>query len=178
MELTQEYLKSVLHYDPVTGVFTWKVRTKETAPFQKQIHCWNGRFANVTAGSKTTLGYIGITLLSVHQKAHRLAWLYVYGELPKSDIDHINGNRADNRIANLRAVSRRQNTQNAKIKSNNTSGYNGVSWRRRERKWYAKISSNGKEVFLGCFGDLQDAIAARRAANIQHGYHPNHGRNS
>jgi hypothetical protein len=100
----------------------------------------------------------------------------VYGDEPQ-DIDHINGNRRDNRIANLRAVDRRENMRNARLRSNNTSGIVGVTFSRDRKKWVAQIN-DGKVRSLGRFDKFEDAVEARKAAERRAGFHPNHGRPS
>lgn len=151
-ELTAEYLRSILDYDPETGIFTWKVSTSNSVKAGGITGCPNG------------LGYLRIKVLSRAYRAHRLAWLHHFGEWPKDQLDHINRNRSDNRIANLREVTNKQNHQNKSKPSNNTSGHPGVSWHRRISKWIAKITHNQKQIHLGYFSILEDAIAARKAA--------------
>ncbi len=151
-ELTAGYLRSILDYDPETGIFTRKVRTSNSVK------------VGGIAGSQNGDGYLLIMLQSRLYQAHRLAWLYMHGEWPKDQIDHINRNRSDNRIANLRDVSHKQNQQNKSKQSNNKSGYPGVSWYKRYSKWRARIRHNQKLIHLGYFDDLEDAVAARKAA--------------
>ena len=151
-ELTVEYLRSVLHYSPETGIFTWKVRTA------KRIK------AGDVAGSPDGRGYLSIRVCSRTHRAHRLVWLYVYGSWPKDQLDHINRNRSDNRIANLREVTNKQNGQNASKRSDNTSGHPGVSWHKRDSKWRARIKHSYKMIHLGYFTDIEEALSARKAA--------------
>ena len=151
-ELTAEYLRSVLHYDHATGIFTWKVRTANSVK------------AGDRAGSLGGDGYLLIGVQSRVHSAHRLAWLYVYGTWPNDQIDHINRNRSDNRISNLREVTNKQNMQNAGKYSHNTSGHPGVSWHKRDSKWVACIMHNQKSIHLGYFTNIEESIAARKAA--------------
>ncbi len=151
-ELTAEQLRSILDYDPETGIFTWKVGSAN------QVKAGN------IAGSPTGLGYLRIRVQRRGYQAHRLAWLYMCSNWPKDQIDHINRIRTDNRIANLREVTNKQNQQNRSKPSSNTSGYPGVYWCKRSSKWQAYITHNQKKVHLGCFTDREDAIAARKAA--------------
>ena len=109
--------------------------------------------------------------------AHRVAWLLHYGEWPSGHIDHVNGNRLDNRILNLRDVVNAENARNAAMTSRNTSGVNGVYLHKQTGKWCAQISAFGKNVGLGLFTEKRDAVIARKAAERVLGYHPNHGRN-
>lgn len=151
-ELTAEKLRELLHYDPDTGIFTRKVSTSHNAK------------AGAVAGSQDGLGYLLIKVLSRPYKAHRLAWLYMNGTWPKLDIDHINRNRSDNRIANLREVTHKQNHQNRSKSSNNTSGHPGIYWDKQKSKWRAKIEHNQKQIHLGYFTDIEEALSARKAA--------------
>ena len=151
-ELTAEYLRSILDYNPDTGIFTWKVSTSTRVK------------AGDVAGRLDGHGYLQIMVLSRLYKAHRLAWLHTHGVWPKDQIDHINRIRTDNRIANLRDVSRKQNLQNRSKSSNNTSGHTGVSWNKQRSKWQAQITHNYKTINLGFFSILEDAVAARKAA--------------
>ena len=151
-ELTAEYLRSILHYDPDTGIFTRKVGSANQVK------------AGDVAGSLDGGGYLRIRVCSRLYQAHRLAWFYDCGEWPKYQIDHINRNKTDNRIANLRDVSQKQNGQNASKRSDNTSGHPGVYWHKRDSKWVAQITHNYKLIHLGYFSILEEAIAARKAA--------------
>ena len=152
-ELTAEKLRMLLHYEPATGIFTRKVRTSTRVKVGDVAGCLN-------SGD----GYLQIRLQSQRYKSHRLAWLYVYGVWPEDQIDHINRIRTDNRISNLREVSHKQNHQNRSKSSHNTSGHSGVSWYKQKSRWRAQITHNQKDIHLGLFTNLEDAIAARKAA--------------
>jgi hypothetical protein len=162
-------IRKRLAYDTDTGVFVW--RRCVTMP-----NNWNARYAGAVAGCIDTHGYRLIRIDGRLRYAHRLAWLIVTGEWPADQIDHVSGNRADNRIANLRAVSHADNMRNAAMRADNTSGHMGVNWHKAAGKWRAKIKADGRDIHLGLFPDLSDAIAARKAAEITYGFHPNHGR--
>ncbi len=151
-ELTAECLRSVLHYDQETGIFTWKVSTSRRVK------------VGDVAGSQNGGGYLQISVQSRLQLAHRLAWLYIHGSWPKDQIDHINRIRTDNRISNLREVSHKQNMQNRSKPSTNTSGHTGVRWNKQRSKWQAYIMHNRKHLHLGYFSILEEAVAARKAA--------------
>ena len=151
-ELTAEYLRSILHYDPATGIFTWRVSTSNRVRAGDVAGCQNGS------------GYLLIKVQSRLYQAHRLAWLYMNSNWPEDQIDHINRIRTDNRIANLRDVSHKQNGQNASKPSNNTSGHPGVSWHKLTSKWRACIKHNQKLIHLGLFATIEEALSARKAA--------------
>ena len=149
--ITADELRSILHYDPLTGVFTHRKSA-------------GGRLAGSVAGSVDVEGYIHIGVLKRHYRAHRLAWLYTYGTWPKNQIDHINRSRADNRICNLRDVTHQQNVQNAGNFRNNTSGRKGVYWCSSDKHWRARFLLGDKFLSLGCFKTFDEAVAARVAA--------------
>ena len=139
MTISINELKEILDYDPNTGIFTWKVNIAKN------------KFAGSIAGNVNNNGYYVITLYRKTYSAHRLAWFYVYGNWPIKDIDHINGNRIDNRIINLRECNQSENQQNRKINKNNSSGYIGVSYHKKEKKWRSRIKVNNKLINLGSF---------------------------
>ena len=120
-------------------------------------------------GRTNKFGYVDIIIGKAFYKAHRLAWLYVYGEDPKMDIDHVNGDRADNRIINLRQISRSENLQNQCKPRSKVSGYLGVT-RHFDGRWRARVRVNGKYMHLGCFSTaLEASIAYKTAKSL---YHP------
>jgi hypothetical protein len=145
MTLTVEQLKDALTYDPNTGEFIWKIRPSKAIKAGDVAGCVEKRIGYITIGIK---GHI--------YKAHRLAWLYMYGDWPKGLIDHINGKKNDNRISNLRDVFADGNSQNVrKPNSRNKSGFMGVIW--FQNKWRASISVNGKSKWLGDFNTPEKA---------------------
>lgn len=163
VELSKK-LKGCLKYCPEKGIFKWIVDVGT-----------RGR-AGKRAGSLHPAGYRYIKINGQKYKEHRLAYLYMTGYLPTEEIDHINGNRSDNTWANLRAVSKQCNARNRKLRSNNTSGINGVSWSTHNSRWKVQIQVNGKRKHLGYYEKLEDAISCRKEANGLNGYHVNHGR--
>ena len=164
MELTQEYLKSILDYDPETGLFTNKIMRSPRALTGEVAGTLNGR------------GYIQIGINGKRYIAHRLAFLYVEGELPPEDVDHINGNRTDNRWQNLRHANKQTNGRNTKRYITNTSGIMGVSWCAPGRKWASHIKVSGRTVYLGYFTTKFAAAYARHQAELKFNFHPSHGR--
>ena len=147
-------LKKFISYDQDTGLFLWLKTRSRTAK------------AGMNAGSQDNHGYINIMFQRKMHKAHRLAWLYIYGSYPDGQIDHINGDRLDNRISNLRVVSNKQNQENIGSRTNNTSGYRGVSLNKKSGKYEAHIRHNGKKHHLGFFFSIDEAarvaISARK----------------
>ena len=150
--LTQKRLKELLHYNPSTGVFTWLIRRGGTAKI------------GTIAGSKCKRGYVAIAIDLKLYRAHRLAWLYVYGYLPEHGIDHIKRDRSDNRIEKLREASSQCNTRNTGNWSINTSGVKGVFWQKARGKWQSQITVNKHTTYLGTFSEFDEAVFARLAA--------------
>lgn len=164
MTLTHRQLKRNLSYSPETGEFRRLVANSNRV-----------KIGDV-AGHKHKNGYVQIFVCGTSYWAHRLAYFYMTAELPPKSIDHINGDPSDNRWLNLRAVSQSLNMRNMKRPSNNTSGVIGVCLDRVAGKWRAQIEMNWKNLYLGNFENKADAIAARKSAEIEHGFHENHGR--
>jgi hypothetical protein len=159
--ITQSKLKELLHYDPVTGDFTRLVANS------------NRIKVGDIAGFVNSEGYKQLMINNKTYYAHRLAWLYIYGEFPKNHIDHINGNKKDNRIANLRECTNRENHQNITSQKNSTSKYLGVSWSNKHNKWFAQISFNYQKKYLGLFDNEEEAFAAYLKAKKQlHTFNP------
>jgi hypothetical protein len=146
--ISQEYIKQLFNYDPRTGVFTWiKKLSRKTV-------------IGDVAGNLDASGYVRIRIDGKSYLAHRLAYVYVNGLPPENCLDHINGNRADNRICNIREATHHENNLNANIKNKNTSGHKGVSWDESRKKWRALAKFNFKSYYLGRFVNKDDAIAA------------------
>lgn len=170
--LTQEYLKECVHYDPETGVFTWKVRPRDHFNTDRGWRCFNSRNSGGVAGSLTHYGYLTIRIgVGNLYFCHRLAWMYVHGETPIGDIDHINHIRTDNRLENLRSVSRKENCKNRKASGNFILGVNKT----KSNKWNARIRHEYKSINLGVYDTLHEAIEVRKAAERSYGFHPSHG---
>lgn len=181
-ELTFAQVDELLKYDPKTGKLFWKPRTpdmfNEGKRFSREHACakWNTRYAGEEALTAINNGGFFGTVYAKSYLAHRIAWLLYYGEWPTHEIDHINGVRADNRIENLRDVTHRINLRNQKRKSTNKTGFSGISKTRAGDKWCVRVRVDGSKKTIGTFATLEDAISARQAADKEHGYHPNHGR--
>lgn len=143
--ITQGQIKLLMEYNPETGTFTWKVRPRK------------GRVCpGDTAGTVRADGYVIIRISQVRYRAHRLAFLYMTGEWPPHEVDHIDGNPSNNSWENLRLATPCQNQQNQKLRKNNKSGYAGVS-RRKDGKWQAHIKAQGRNIYLGMYPTAKDA---------------------
>lgn len=169
--VTPERLREILHYNPETGDLVWKRREPKT----RGDNVFNAKYAG-----KIAFAYIGSEgyrygCINGHGRlaAHRVIWAIVHGVFPEF-IDHINGNRSDNRLANLRAVTKSQNAQNQKCRSDNTSGMMGVNWSNQHNRWRVRIQHNGKRVHVGMYDCIEEAKAAKQTVETQLGYGPNH----
>lgn len=151
--ITVERLRDILAYDQASGVFTWL-----RAPSRGKSYVGH------TAGNLTSEGRINITIDGRRYKAHRLAWLYVHGEWPLGLLDHIDGNPANNRLANLRLATQSQNCANARRRVDNSSGFKGVHFDRLTGRWRAEIMAGGRRGRLGRFDSPEAAHAAYAAA--------------
>ncbi len=155
MKLTQERVRELFDYRE-DGELIWKVRNSNRIKVGDIAgHLGNGGYRRVMLHRKLFL-------------SHRLIWLWWYGYLPEHDIDHINRNRLDNRINNLREVSRQCNLRNCVVSKRNSSGIIGVCWDRDRKKWQAKIEVAGVVNFLGRFDTLTGAAIARWEAEVEH----------
>jgi hypothetical protein len=151
-EFSAEELRSHLEYDPETGVFIRGAATRKKSLIGLPVHM-----------TETRKGYCKIDVMAGTYFAHRLAWMITYGEWPEGIVDHINGDRKDNRIANLRLADASQNAANSKIYKTNTSGFRGVS-ERSPGKFRAYVYKDKKMIRLGQFSTAEEAYAAHVAA--------------
>lgn len=160
--IAPETIRQLLDYDPDTGVVKWRMR-----PLRADGKP-NDRIApGAEAGwIDATTGYRRVGVAGVQVHTHRLVWVIATGEWPEV-VDHINGNKTGNRLANLRAASAAENACNVAVRSDNSSGHPGVSWDRRQSRWYAYIAHKGRTYSLGRYAALADAIAARRAGETK-----------
>jgi hypothetical protein len=169
MKITQEYLKHFFHYDPDTGVFA-RIRRIKPHTQNKTADCYR------IPTAKTLNGYLQVGICGKLKIVHRLIFVYMEGVEPEEDVDHINGDRSDNRWENLRKVSRRENLRNAGLRTDNNSGVIGVCFSKSHNKWIANISSDSKRINIGNFDTKEEAIKAREEYEKLLNYHPNHGK--
>lgn len=172
----RDTLLQLLSYDPETGKLFWCERPVEMFPSRRSAGRWNTLYAGQEAFTGVHLtGYRQGRIDGERYKAHRVIWKMMTGEDP-GEIDHINGDRADNSWANLREVERLENSRNRARHYGNTSGVCGVMWHKAGQKWLAKIGVGYAQIHLGVFDTFEEAVAARKAAEAEHGFHENHGR--
>jgi hypothetical protein len=151
--ITQERLKRWLKYNQITGVFTW---------IEQRQHIKAGS----VAGSVKKSGYIEIKLDGVSYQAHRLAWLYVYGEMPSSCIDHIDMDKTNNRFRNLRQATAAENLRNRKARKDSATGQKGVY--AAANRFKAQITVDGKRIHLGCYATKEEAAEAYAKGAAEH----------
>lgn len=182
--ITPELCRQLLRYEPETGKLFWRERHPDSfrgdgqRPSEWNCAVWNKQRAGKEAMTAQSHGYRHGSLNGVMLRAHHVVWMIVHGERPPFPIDHINGDPLDNRICNLRSVPPTTNSKNRSLNCNNSSGFHGVRWHKRYHKWEAHIVSQGKYRYLGSFQNKEDAIAARKSAELELGFHANHGRRS
>lgn len=172
--LSPALVREFLNYDAEKGTLTWKKRDRKHFKSDRAYTLFNSRYSGLelSVSDKTNQVYLSGRSYMVH----RVIWCHVYGEWPEKNlvIDHINGDEKDNRIQNLRLVTHSENNKNLSRPKSNTSGVIGVH--KKRGKWIAQIKENYKIIFLGSFDSFEDAIAARREAELKYGFHENHGR--
>lgn len=169
------YLRECLAYAPDTGVLTWKERPREHFASSSSYRCFLARWTGKPAGALSKKGYLLVGINGTRYLIHRVAWAIHYGVWPGDNIDHINGVKDDNRAANLRDVDHATNGLGLVRSRANTSGFTGVTWHRQVGKWKAQIVFKGKNHHLGLYADIDNAIAARKAANLRFGFAETHG---
>ncbi len=181
-----ELLRKLLRYDPETGALFWCERSPDiyTVADKRSPAVRCAMFNAAWAGAETGLSMCGNGYRMLHLTlngrrlqilAHRVAWAIHTGRYPDGHIDHVNGVRSDNRIANLRDVTVNENKRNAKRRSDNVSGFGGVYYKTSRRKWIAGITTDGLRTHLGVFDHKFDAVLARLLAERAHGYSMRHG---
>ena len=150
-----DLVRSLLRYEPTTGIFYWRVSPTRSV------------LVGSVAGRNSNTGYRQIGIGGKLYQAHRLAWLYVHGELPDAQIDHKNLDRRDNRIDNLRIATPSEQARNQRLRADSTSGFKGVTWDKANRRWLAQIKGDKKRYSLGLFATAEEAHAAYMAKAIE-----------
>jgi hypothetical protein len=156
LDLTPGRLKEVLFYNPKNGIFI-RISTDS-----KKIK------PGGIAGGINANGYYAISVDGRIHLAHRLAWLYMTGDYPPFDIDHINGDTSDCRFDNLREAKPHENLWNRSKQSNNKSGHKNVSWSKPANKWEVRLRRNGKQIIVGYSDNLEMAAKMAVEARIRH----------
>ncbi len=161
---TQMELRILFSYDPKTGNLVNLTRRSQSVK------------PGMVAGTLTKTGHIRIIIRKKKYLAHRLVWVHLKGEWPDGPLDHINGRPDDNRIENLRLATLSQNSMNSGRRADNTSGFKGVFWNKKNNNWVASIRQGTRNFTIGSFAQVEDAASAVREARIRlHGDFANHG---
>jgi hypothetical protein len=171
--LSVEFVREFFSYDRESGVLTWNQRPLSHFKDSGMWKSWNTKFSGKAVGGKKNRGYIRCVIFGKAYGAHQIVWLYVHGHWPQN-IDHVDGDRSNNRIENLRSVSKAENARNRGIPANNTSGHIGVY--QLNGRWRAQINCENQRKYLGSFDTLEEAVAARKSAQKDSMLHENHGR--
>ena len=171
---TIEQIRQVLAYNPDTGDMTWLSRDASLFEGAKRspvimAKIWNATWAGKPALANIALGYRRGAVFGINFQAHRVAWAIFHGEWPKGEIDHIDGDRSNNRISNLRDTSRAENGRNLRMRSSNTSGYVGVTKEHGCKSWRAQVVLNGQCFYVGAFPTPEEAAIARDSFERNHG---------
>lgn len=176
-----DVLRRLVSYNPETGELNWNTAWPDlfghSEKRSREYRCkiWNaanaGKLAFCTDNGK---GYLCGRFLGFNYKAHRVAWAHYHGHWPEVEVDHVNHKRNDNRIENLRLVNKAGNQQNASLRHDNTSGYTGITWCKRDAAWVVQIQKDGKRMRKN-FKSFEDAKSFRNDAYRRHGFHQNHG---
>ena len=171
--LTQEIIRELLDYDPETGRLFWKKRDRKWFKTDRSFKIWNTKnFGKEAFTCVNACDYLVSGIFGVKYYAHRIIWLYMTGSFPKEQIDHINHVTTDNRFCNLREATNQENSQNQSLHKNNKSGQTGVWKDEVYHKWRAYI--RGKRI--SHFDTFEEAVAARKVAELNCGFHENHGK--
>ena len=171
-----DVLRQAFVYDPERGTLIWKLRPPSHFKCSQAAGAWNTKYAGSVAGAVNKDGYIQLNLGDKTFLAHRLIWALVHGQWPPDQIDHIDGDRQNNKLSNLRTATPLENQRNLKRHRGNSSGFTGVQYRPLHNKpWSARISVRGELKYLGSFRCVTAAWVERERANRRYGFHSNHG---
>ena len=159
--ITRDLVLEYFDYNKDTGELVWKKSSGQRSRTGEAV------------GSIESRGYLTVGLFGKRYKVHRIIWIHQYGYEP-IQIDHINQIKTDNRLNNLREVTHDVNHKNRPIQINNSSGYSGVH--KKKNRWIARIKVNQDRKYLGSFETFEDAVIAKKEAEVKYGFHKNHGK--
>lgn len=172
--INRDTLTELLSYDPETGILIWKFRERKWFNSDRVWKLWNTKFAGKEAFTSVgSHGYNCGMIFNVKYNKHVIIWIICFDETPEI-IDHEDGDKQNCRLTNLRSTDNSGNSKN-KAFSKNSSGFMGVYWDKKRKKWRATIKVD-KSKHLGYFENFEDACRVRKDAELKYGFHPNHGR--
>lgn len=167
-------VREILCYDSISGRLTWRFRDRYLFKTERQFKTWNARFSGREAlSSLSKRGYLAGKIFGIPCKAHHAAWAMHHGEWPSSEVDHIDRDKTNNSIDNLRVVDRSQNCMNRSCHKGSTSKYKGVSYKKSIGKWHSQIQHNKQSIHLGYYNNEIDAAEAYDNAMVK--YHGEFG---
>ena len=172
------YLRACFSYTPETGELFWLRRPADHFDSIGSERAFTSRWTGKPVGARTSLGYLMTSVCGVKILVHRIVWAMQHGAWPNYFVDHINGQKDDNRIINLRDVPQSLNGLGLVKSKKNTSGHTGVTWNRKLGKWAAQVKYRGKNLYLGLYVDIEDAVEARKKANESLGFSGLHGQDN
>ncbi|MAF36160.1 hypothetical protein CL622_03525 [archaeon] len=173
---SQSYLKQCFDYDPETGVCTWKNRPRSHFKSDRWHNIWNKRFSGKVAGFHNARGYYSIRLDNKKNYKHRLICMWMGIDIDGMEVDHINGDRSDNRWPNIRVVSKSENLRNQRVRRNNKTGILGVSYFANLTKpWRVTFNKECRKTSTYFVETLFEAACIRKSLENKFGYHKNHG---
>lgn len=175
LALPLDVVKTLFDYDPEEGVLIWKEKPINEFRFARDYKAWMTKHAGRKVTYRDSNGYVRVFINGRLWLAHRIIWMWNYGYLPELQIDHIDHNRQNNRLENLRLVTQSQNNANSRLSLRSVTGVTGVTWHTPSKRWRATINLNKKFIEIGRYMDFESAVIARKAAEKVLGFHENHG---
>lgn len=172
---TQKRLLELYDYNPDTGDLIFRPRPPEAFASHRAFLSFNGKCLGKVAGAVNGFGYYSVRVDGAQFLAHRMIWIMVHGSIPELEIDHINGVRHDNRIANLRLANKMKNAHNQSLRSTNKSGVNGVRYSESRKKWRAEAHNGDRHIIME-FKTMEEAIACRRGIDRAWEFDEGHGK--
>ena len=174
--MNSRYLNECFEYDELSGIVYWKSRQRSHFKTERGFKTFNSQKYGKEAGTLNNCGYLQIRLNKKLILVHRLIIMLKGCELSSEDhVDHINHNRTDNRLINLRVVSQKENNKNLNMRKSNTTGITGVSFSVSELLWYPRIQVDYRNIYLGATKDFFEACCRRKSAELKYNFHKNHG---
>jgi hypothetical protein len=172
--MDQKFIRQLIRYEPDTGKVFWKKRDVSLFKSSRSCRSWNTRYAGKEIMNIDGKGYNSVFIMGEQYRVHRLIWLLVYGHFPKI-IDHINGDKLDNRLENLKEVTQQENLMNQRRSSKNTSGVTGVYFNKKRGLWCAQMKFNGETYHLGSSKNKEEVIEMRKKEEQRLGFSRRHG---